>query len=107
MEVIVIGRLWHGWTVRSNADAYEELLRREVLPGIAASSPGYRGVHVLRRDDGERVEFVTLTLWESLDAIRSLVGDDAEVAYVPPEARELLAAFDTRSVHYQLVLSEP
>ena len=30
----MISRLWHGWTTRENADAYETLLRSEVLPGI-------------------------------------------------------------------------
>ncbi len=29
----MIGRLWHGWTSRENAEAYETLLRSEVLPG--------------------------------------------------------------------------
>jgi heme-degrading monooxygenase HmoA len=100
----VIGRIWHGWTAPENADAYEQLLHDEVLPGIESRAPGYRGVYVLRRDDGSRVEFITLTLWESMDAIRTLVGDDAEVAYVPDEARKLLATFDERSVHYDLVL---
>ena len=30
----MISRLWHGWTTHENADAYETLLRNEVLPGI-------------------------------------------------------------------------
>jgi heme-degrading monooxygenase HmoA len=101
----VIGRLWHGWTTPENADAYQELLRREVLPGIEARAEGYRGVYVLRRVDGERVEFVTLTMWDSLDAIRTLVGDDYELAYVPQEAREVLASYQERSVHYEVVVS--
>ncbi len=58
----------------------------------------------LRRDDGDRVEFVTLTLWESIDAVKTLVGDDYETAYVPDEARRVLDRFDDRSVHYEIVL---
>ena len=52
----MIQRIWHGWTTREHADAYERLLEDEVLPGIAAMNvPGYLGVDVLRRplDDGE------------------------------------------------------
>jgi heme-degrading monooxygenase HmoA len=100
----VIARLWHGWTTPDKADEYQELLEREVLPGIEAKTRGYEGVYVLRRDAGDEVEFVTLTLWESLDAVRTLVGDDYETAYVPAEARRVLARFDDRSVHYELVL---
>ncbi len=100
----MIARIWHGWTTRDNADAYHRLLEREVLPGIESRAPGYSGVYVLKRDDGDRVEFVTLTLWESFDAIRTLVGDDHEVAYVPETARQLLDRFDDRVVHYDLVI---
>ncbi len=103
----MIGRLWHGWATRQDADAYARLLEREVLPGIAGRARGYRGVYVLRRDDGDRVEFVTLTLWDSLDAVRSLVGDDYERAYVPAEARDLLQSFDPTSSHYEIVLQSP
>ena len=52
----MIGRVWHGWTTTAKADAYEAVLRREVLPGIAAMDvEGYRGSEVLRRtlDSGE------------------------------------------------------
>ena len=45
----MIARLWHGWTTRENADAYEALLRSEVLPGIHRI-PGYHGAYLLRRD---------------------------------------------------------
>jgi heme-degrading monooxygenase HmoA len=101
----MIGRIWHGWTTPENADAYQSLLEREVLPGIEEKTTGYDGVYVLRRDDGARVEFITLTLWQSMDAVRTMAGDDVEAAYVPAEARAILADFDERSVHYEVVLT--
>ena len=61
-------------------------------------------MYVFRRDDAPEVEFVTLTLWDSLDAIAPLVGEDHEAAYVPKEARELLDRFDERVLHYKVVL---
>jgi antibiotic biosynthesis monooxygenase (ABM) superfamily enzyme len=97
----MIGRIWHGWTARENADAYERLLRAEVLPGIGRRVEGYRGAYVLRRESGDEVEFVTVTLFDSLDAF---AGEDQEVAVVPPEARRLLARFDERSAHYETVV---
>ena len=101
----MISRLWHGWTKRENADAYEELLRSEVLPGIHRVK-GFKGAQVLRRDvkDKDEVEFVTLTLFDSLEAVKEFAGEDYEVAVIPPEARKLLSRFDARSAHYETVL---
>jgi heme-degrading monooxygenase HmoA len=99
----MISRIWHGWTTREKADAYEELLRNEVLPGIHRVE-GFKGAHLLRRDGKDEVEFVTLTMFDSLDAVKEFAGEDYEVAVVPPEARKLLARFDERSAHYETVL---
>ena len=101
----MIARIWHGWAAPENADAYEELLRAEVLPGIERID-GYRGAYLLRTD-AATVEFVTVTLWETLDAIRAFAGDDHERAVVPPEARRLLARFDERSRHYEVRAAPP
>jgi heme-degrading monooxygenase HmoA len=100
----VIARLWHGWAEPRNADAYEALLRAEVLPGIGARVGGFRGAYLLRHEDGAEVEFVTLTLWDSLEAVREFAGADYEAAVVPPEARRLLSRFDERAVHYETLL---
>ncbi len=99
----MIGRTWHGWTSFENADAYEALLRAEVLPGIRRV-PGFHGALLLRREDGDEMEFVTLTLFESIEAVEEFAGEDVEAAVVPPEARRLLARFDSRSVHYEVRL---
>jgi heme-degrading monooxygenase HmoA len=99
----VIARIWHGWTTSDNADAYETLLRSEVLPGIRQLD-GARAAYVLRDPRGDEVEFVTITLWDTLDAVRAFAGDDYEVAVVPPSARRLLARFDERSRHYETVI---
>lgn len=97
----MIGRLWHGWAKPENADAYEELLRAEVLPGIHGID-GHRGAYLLRRERDGRVEFVTLTLFDDLDAVRAFAGEDYEAAVVLPEARALLDEFDDRSAHFEV-----
>jgi heme-degrading monooxygenase HmoA len=99
----MIGRIWHGWTKPENADSYEQLLRAEVLPGIHRVE-GYRGAYLLRRVAGDDVEFVTLTLFDSLDAVRAFAGEDYEAAVVPPPAQALLARYDPRSAHYDVVI---
>jgi len=99
----MISRLWHGWTSRENAGAYEDLLRREILPGIHRVK-GYRGAFLLRKDAGDEIEFVTLTMFDSMDAVRAFAGDNYAVAVVPAEARKLLSRFDARSEHYETIL---
>ncbi len=101
--MVMISRVWHGWTTREDADEYERLLRSEILPGIHRVD-GYRGAYVLRRDVEDGVEFVTMTMFDSLDAVRAFAGEDYEIAVILPEARELLARFDERSAHYETVL---
>lgn len=101
----MIARLWHGWTEPSNADAYENLLRKTILPGIHRVD-GYRGAYILRREADGEVEFVTLTLFETMDAVRAFAGEDHAVAVVPDAARRLLSRFDGHSRHYEVV-TEP
>ena len=39
----MICRLWRGWTTPDNADAYEQIVRGEVIRGIEARQiPGFR-----------------------------------------------------------------
>ena len=99
----MISRIWHGWTTPATADAYEALLKSEIFVGIQDREiAGYRGLHLLRRDVGDEVEFVTIMWFDSLEAVRTFAGEDYEIAVVPPKARTLLSRFDERSQHYQV-----
>ncbi len=99
----MISRIWHGWTTPENADAYEALLKNEIFVGInSLRISGHRGIHLLRRDLGDEVEFVTIMWFDTLEAVRAFAGEDHEVAVVPPKARALLSHFDEKSQHYQV-----
>ena len=99
----MIARIWHGWTSPEHADAYEEFLRTTMFPSIHEVD-GFAGADLLRRSDGEEVAFITITRFESLDAVRRFAGEDYEAAVIEPEARALLSRFDERSQHYEIVL---
>lgn len=100
----MILRIWHGWTTPENADTYETLLRNRIFPGIEAKDvEGYRGIELLRRPLDREVEFVTIMRFDSWEAVRAFAGDDHEAAYVPAEARAVLARFDDRSAHYERI----
>ena len=95
----MITRMWRGWARSDQADRYEQHYRSEVLTTLR-QVPGFRGARLLRRTLGEETEFVSLTLFDDLDAIRSFAGPDYETAVVAGEARKVLIRFDERVAHY-------
>lgn len=100
----MISRIWHGYTTRGNADAYEHLLREEIFVGIQGRHiPGFREIQLFRRDNlEEEVEFITVMWFDTLDAVRLFAGEDYARAVVPPKARLILKRFDERSQHYEV-----
>lgn len=99
----MITRIWHGWTTPGNADQYEALLKEEIFVGIQDRHiRGFKNIQLLRREASPEVEFVTIMLFESLEAVREFAGEDYEAAAVPDKARAILSHFDERSQHYEL-----
>jgi heme-degrading monooxygenase HmoA len=98
----MIARTWRGTVHRADADAYANYIRET---GFAeyGHTPGNQGAWMLRRDKGERTEFITLSLWESEDAIRAFAGDDIEAAVLYPEDERYLIGGDSIVEHYQVV----
>ncbi|HEV3293690.1 MAG TPA: hypothetical protein VG123_32320 [Streptosporangiaceae bacterium] len=79
-------------------------MREQVIPGIEARRiPGFRSIDLVRREGERNIEFMTLMWFDSLDAVKAFMGDDYEVAHVPAEAQAVLADFDKRSAHYQVL----
>lgn len=100
----MICRLWRGWTSPADADAYERIVRDDVIPGIEARNiPGFRHVDLMRRDlDGE-IEFQTLMWFDDLASVKAFMGEDYSLSHVPPEARALLNSFDDRAAHFEVI----
>jgi heme-degrading monooxygenase HmoA len=97
----MIARLWRGYARPESADAYEAMLKPELLPGVGQSK-GYRGGYLLKRRTGDEIEFVTAMLWDSIDAIRALAGADYETALVPEARRRHLTRYDALAAHYEI-----
>ena len=97
-------RIWRGWTTPSNADAYERVVRGEVIPGIEARRiKGFRQIDLMRRDGGQEIEFQTIMWFDDIKPIIDLIGDDYSVSHVPDAARALLVRFDERAAHYEVL----
>lgn len=93
--------MWRGVTAARDADAYIGYLERTGLAEYRAT-PGNVAAYLLRRDLGETTEFVTFSLWESLDAVRRFAGEDPERAVFYPEDDRFLIARDLTVTHYQV-----
>ena len=97
----MVARMWRGVVRRGDAGEYADYIRDT---GFAryTQTPGNRGAWMLRRDEGDRTEFITFTLWDSLDAVRAFAGDDIEAAvYYPEDERYLLEGEDWVK-HYEV-----
>ena len=97
----MIARMWRGAVRRDDADRYADYMRGTGVEEYAETA-GNRGVLMLRRDDGDRSEFVMVTLWESWDAVRAFAGDEVERAVFYPEDDVFLIERDLTATHYEV-----
>ncbi|MBN1223963.1 MAG: antibiotic biosynthesis monooxygenase [Candidatus Aminicenantes bacterium] len=100
----MIARIWHGRAPQERADAYVFFLETKVFPSIR-DIEGHEGAYILQRtlQNSGDVEFIVLTLWQSMDAVRLFAGDDPSVAVVEDEAKALLSTFDGHVAHFKVV----
>jgi antibiotic biosynthesis monooxygenase (ABM) superfamily enzyme len=101
----MIARIWHGWTKPEDAKAYEDMLRDEIFPSIAARNiKGYRGAELFIHQDADEVEFVTLLRFDSMDAVKDFAGADEAKPVIYPKAEALLVRMDECSRHYRIAI---
>ena len=98
----MIARVWRGETRAEDADAYLAYLQETGLPAYATTTSN-RGVRVLRRLRDDRAEFLLVSSWDSLDAIRAFAGPDIETAVYYPEDDAFLFAKDPTVAHFDVV----
>jgi antibiotic biosynthesis monooxygenase (ABM) superfamily enzyme len=98
----MIARIWHGWTKPGDARTYEEMLRNEIFPSIAARKiDGYRGAELFVREGGNEVEFVTLLRFDSMEGVREFAGADESKPVIFPKAEALITRMESAQ-HYRI-----
>ena len=97
-----VARLWRGITRADAAAAYMEHLRSATFPSLR-QIPGYRGAWLMRRAVPQGVEFLVVTLWDSMEAVERFAGPAPEAAVVPPAARALMVEYEERVQHFELI----
>jgi len=97
----VIACTWRGTVRQADADIYADYIRATGFDEYAQTD-GNRGAWLLRRDEGQRTEFVAVSLWDSVDAIRAFAGDDiGAVVLYPDDARYLIGP--STVTHHEVV----
>lgn len=100
----MIARTWHGAVPAEKADDYHDYLLETGVPDYRRT-PGNRGVYVFQRAEDDVVHFLLLTLWDSLDAIRTFAGDDVERARYYPKDEDYLLELELAVTHYEVLAS--
>jgi heme-degrading monooxygenase HmoA len=98
----MIIREWRGRATVEKADAYPRHFRERVAPELR-KIPGFLGAELLRRGAPDGIEFVVLTRWRSMEAIRAFAGDNVDNAVVEPDAAAALFAFEKSALHYEAI----
>lgn len=97
----MIARIWRGAVAQADRDAYAEYMDATGVAGYT-STPGNRGVWMLRRDVDGKTEFLMFTLWESIEAVEAFAGERPEVAVFYPEDDRFLVERDEFVSHYEV-----
>lgn len=98
----MILRMWRAGSTVEKADEYVRHATKKIFPSLRAIE-GHCGAYLLRRAVGDEIEFVVLTLWESMEAVRKFAGVETDKAVVEPEARTALTSFDDSVTHFEVV----
>ena len=97
----MVARTWRGWTRTEDAAEYAAYIAETGLRAYRETA-GNRGAWIMQRDEDGRTEFVTLSFWDSLEAIRAFAGDDLERAVYYPEDDRFLVDREDRVKHWEL-----
>jgi heme-degrading monooxygenase HmoA len=100
----MIARIWRGAVRQPDGDVYEQYIRDTGVAEYKATA-GNLGVTMMRREVGDRTEFMLLSLWESLDAVKAFAGEDYEKGVYYPEDDRYLVERDEKSSHWEVTAS--
>jgi heme-degrading monooxygenase HmoA len=98
----MIIREWRGRADPDRADNYPRHFR-DVVVSELRGIPGFLGASLSRREQDGRIEFLVLTQWRSMEAIRAFAGSEPGKVLVEPGALAALADFDETVRHYEII----
>ncbi len=101
----MIARTWRGATRAEDAVDYARYVQRTGLRAYSQTT-GNRGAYLLMRDGGDgRARFLTVSLWDSVEAVRAFAGEDIRNAVFYPSDSAWLVEADPVADHW--AVTEP
>ena len=97
----MVARIWHGRTTAEKADEYRQYLFDVGVKKIA-SLPGNRGVQMMMNKTAEQGEFMVVSYWNSIDAIKGYAGESYTHVHDLPRDKEFLIDPETLVRHFEL-----
>jgi heme-degrading monooxygenase HmoA len=99
----MIARIWSGTVQTTDAEEYADYIRETGFAEYGRTL-GNRGAWLLRRDDrGDgTTEFITLSMWDGVAAIRAFAGEDIDAAVLYPEDERYLVDGGAHIRHYEV-----
>jgi heme-degrading monooxygenase HmoA len=98
---MMIARIWRGVVRAEDIARYAEYVEKTGIDEYKRT-PGNRGAWILQRVEGDRAEIVTLSFWESREAITGFAGEDIGKAVFYPEDDKFLIDRDLTVTHYEI-----
>jgi len=94
-------RQWKGIVKPSRAQHYINHLRGETFPSLK-NIPGFVSASILQRTVPAGEEFLIVTVWESIEAIKRFAGENPEVAVVPANVQTMMVEYEKVARHYAI-----
>ncbi len=97
----MVARVWHGRTPAAKADEYQQYLYESGVKKIAAI-PGNRGVQMMVSKTADQGEFMVISYWDSIDAIKGYAGEQYTHVHDLPRDQDFLIDKETLVRHFAL-----
>jgi heme-degrading monooxygenase HmoA len=104
--VPMIMRIWRGRVLHYKEQAYLDYLKKTGLSAYR-QIPGNRGVFATTHRVRGVTEYVLVTFWDSIEAIRAFAGDDYEKAVYYPEDDAYLLSREPKVEHCEVKFAAP
>lgn len=96
----MIVRQWSCEIKPEETKNYESFLREKIIPELEKIE-GFQDASILRKLNSN--DYMFISNWNSLEAIKEFAGDDVAVAVVTEEAQKMMLQFDKEVIHYQII----
>lgn len=101
----MIARIWRGRVHNGLLEEYRTYIAQTGLRDYVATE-GNRGAYMLTQQHATHGEVITISYWDSYDAIARFAGEPYDRARYYPEDRRFLLDFPEHVEHYDVTLAD-